>query len=164
MPTGRPPIPTHLKLLRGNPSRRKIDTREPQPSKLPEPPDPPEFLSQAAKDEWWRIVPELHALGLLTVLDVKVLAAYCSAAAHFEAAERLLRDMAERDPVTGALMIKTAAGNAVYNPLIGIARKAALDMVKIAAEFGFSPAARTRIMTGITGELSGSKFGELLKG
>jgi P27 family predicted phage terminase small subunit len=89
------------------------------------------------------VIGELHALGLVTTLDLKVLAAYCCAAAHFEAAERMLRDMAERDPVSGALLIKTAAGSAMYNPVIGIARKAAQDMVRIAAEFGLSPAART---------------------
>jgi P27 family predicted phage terminase small subunit len=161
---GPKPTPTHLKLLRGNPGQRPINKREPKPSIAPEPPEPPDFLSPAAKDEWWRIVPELHALGLLTVLDLKVLAAYCSTAAHWEAAERMLRDMAERDPVTGALLIKTAAGNAMYNPVIGIARKAAQDMVRIAAEFGFSPAARTRIQLGVTGQLSGSKFAGVLGG
>ena len=58
-------LPTHLKLLRGNPGKRPImpDPEPPIPEKLPE---PPEFLRTDARDEWWRIVPELKALGLLT--------------------------------------------------------------------------------------------------
>ena len=37
--------------------------------------------------------------------------------------------MAERDLLTSGLMIKTTGGNAIQNPLVGTANKAASDMV-----------------------------------
>ena len=60
---GRPPTPTHLKLLRGNPGKRPIRP-EPQPEQPPTPPEPPDFLTGYAFDEWRRVAPELHRLGL----------------------------------------------------------------------------------------------------
>ena len=53
--------------------------------------------------------------------------------------------MAEKDQLTGGLMIKTSNGNAIQNPLVGTANKAAADMMRYAAEFGMTPSARTRI-------------------
>lgn len=53
--------------------------------------------------------------------------------------------MGRRDQLTGGLMIKTTGGNAIRNPLVGTANKAAADMVRYAAEFGMTPSARTRI-------------------
>jgi hypothetical protein len=86
------PTPTHLRSLNGNPSHRPINRNEPQPPIPPERPEPPHFLSPSARDEWWRIAGELHALGLLTALDVMPLAAYCAATGRFADAERLLAD------------------------------------------------------------------------
>jgi len=42
-------------------------------------------------------------------------------------------------------LIKTSNGNAIQNPLVGTANKAAADMMRYAAEFGMTPSARTRI-------------------
>jgi phage terminase small subunit len=69
MPPGRPPQPTHLKLICGNPGHRPIRP-EPQPAISETVPDAPDFLAPYAVDEWYRIGPELHRLGLLTVVDV----------------------------------------------------------------------------------------------
>ena len=60
-------------------------------------------------------------------------------------AERALMRLAEADKATGGLLIKTSNGNAIQNPLVGIANKAAADMVRYAAEFGMTPSARSRI-------------------
>jgi hypothetical protein len=47
----------------------------------------------------------LHALGLLTVLDINLFAAYCVSFARWKQAETLLSETAKRDPETGALTI-----------------------------------------------------------
>jgi P27 family predicted phage terminase small subunit len=162
-PMSNPPIPLRLKLLRGNPGRRRLNHSEPQPTIPPEPPDAPDFLMPAARDEWYRLVDELRALGMLTTFDTAVLAAYCQSYGRWRQAEEMLTAMCERDAVTGALLVKTASGNTAYNPLIAIARRAAADMVRYAAEFGFSPAARTRIQSGLVAQIgSGGKFDGLL--
>jgi len=61
-------------------------------------------------------------------------------------AERALARMAERDLLTGGLMIRTTGGNAIQNPLVGTANKTMADMMRYAAEFGMTPSARSRIV------------------
>lgn len=47
--------------------------------------------------------------------------------------------------LNAALMIKTTSGNAIQNPLAGIANKAKAEMVRYAAEFGMTLSARSRV-------------------
>jgi P27 family predicted phage terminase small subunit len=113
----RPPTPTHLKLLRGNPGKRALPVDEPQPLIPPTCPDPPTFLAGHAADEWWRVAP---GLGLLTRIDVACLGAYCQSYARWRTAEEALARPADRDAHTGALLVRTADGNAKRNPLLRI--------------------------------------------
>jgi P27 family predicted phage terminase small subunit len=160
--SGPPPVPTNLRILRGNPSKRPIRP-EPQPPRTAEPPEPPSFLTGVAADEWWRAAPTLHRLGLLTVLDVAAFAAYCQAYKRWRTAEEALAKMAEKDPVTGGMLIKGSLGDARVNPLARVAANAASDMVSFAAQFGMTAAARARIAAGPFGQPpGGGKFDGLL--
>jgi len=94
-------------------------------------------------------------------VDLSSLAAYADAYGRWRTAREALDRMAANDPVMGGLIIKSRYGDAVQNPLVSIARKAALDMVRFAAEFGLTPAARSRIDTTMAGE-PGRKFAGLL--
>jgi hypothetical protein len=47
---------------------------------------------------------------------------------------------------SSALLIKTTNGNAVQNPLIGVANKAMLDLTKYAGELGLTPASRAKLL------------------
>lgn len=140
---GRKPKPSHLKLVTGNPGKRPLNEREPVPQRAL--PAPPPELNDDAKVEWGRVAEELYKIGLLTGVDRAALAAYCQAYGRWMQAERAIIEMAKRDPVTGALMVKTTNGNAIQNPLIGTANKAMGDMVRYASEFGMTPSARSRI-------------------
>jgi P27 family predicted phage terminase small subunit len=61
------------------------------------------------------------------------------------------------------LVVRGAMGGAVENPLLYISRKAAADMMKYAAEFGLTPAARSRVAgRGKSDDEQGSKFAGLL--
>jgi len=140
-------MPTRLALVRGRPAHKL-----PKPDKeirAPiEEPTPPAHLSDEAKVEWGRVVSVLVQLKLMTRIDRASLAAYCQAYGRWVQAERALAAMAEKDLLTRALMIKTTGGNAIQNPLVGIANKAMADMVRYAAEFGMTPSARTRLQSG----------------
>jgi P27 family predicted phage terminase small subunit len=154
------PTPTQLKILRGNPGKQALNKLEPEPELLAELPEPPDFFNQPAIDEWWRIVEELHRLKMLTTFDVTALAAYCQSWGRWVEAERKIAVMRKVN-ADSALLVKGSMSNVVPNPLIKIARLAAQDMVRYAAEFGFTPAARSRIvLTG--GKEPPSKFGTLL--
>src|SRR5262245_36689271 len=74
----RPPVPFELKALGGNPGKRPLHPG-PQPTQTDEPPEPLPFLSETAKAEWRRVAPELHRLGLLTILDHVIFGTYCAA-------------------------------------------------------------------------------------
>ena len=146
------PVPFIVRKLRGNPGKRAM--RPPvEPAILPKCPEPPEWLHEYAKQEWWRTAPELHVLGLLSSVDVACLAAYCSSYALWRQASEEL----------DKLLIETQAGDPRRSPLIKIIRDAASDMVRYAGEFGLSPVARTRIAQGI-GPKEPSKFAGLITG
>jgi P27 family predicted phage terminase small subunit len=163
MKPGKRPLPTHLKLLRGNPGQRKLPD-EPQPEQLPDVPDPPPFITGYAADEWWSTGTELHRLGLLTKVDIPALAAYCYSYGQWRMAAEALGRMQAGDPVMHSMIVKSKFGEAVQNPLVSIVRKHAGDVIRYAAEFGLTPAARSRISAGIHGDNSQSKFAGLLAG
>jgi P27 family predicted phage terminase small subunit len=154
--------PTYLKVLRGNPGHQCLNKAEPQPEIAAEP-EPPSFLQGYAADEWWRVAPELHRLGLRSVLDVMPLAAYCVAYKRWRTAEEALTRMAERDAATSGLLVKSAVGDARASPLVKVAAAAADRMLRCAGEFGLTPVARTRLAAGPFNQPpSGGKFGGLL--
>lgn len=160
---GRKPMPTHLKLLRGNPGKGKINREEPEPALPPAPPDPPSVLTGYAAAEWRRIAGELFRLKLLTTFDIYPLAAYCQAYQNWRTAVEKLELIAKRDPPMAGLLIKTQKGGVMQNPLYLTVRQSANDMVRYANEFGFTPAARSRISTVEAGRTKG-KFDGLLGG
>lgn len=164
MTRGPRPMPTHLKLLRGNTGKRPLNKDEPQPETFDDVPDPPSFVTGYAADEWWHTATELHRLGLLTKVDVPALAAYCYAFGQWKMAAESLHRMQSGDPVMNGMIIKSKYGDAIVNPLVSIVRKHAADVVRYAAEFGLTPAARSRISAGIHGDNSQSKFAGLLAG
>jgi P27 family predicted phage terminase small subunit len=140
---GPPPTPTNLKLLRGVPGHRPIRP-EPMPPLTATCPQPPSFLDVYAIEEWQRTAPTLFNLGLLTKVDIMTFAAFCTAYSHWRTAEEMLAAAALADPETHGLLVARDNG-LIANPLTGIARRAAEAMLRIAGEFGMTPAARTRI-------------------
>ena len=134
---GRRPTPTRLKMLTGNPGKRPLNQDEPRPeANIPE--CPPE-LGPVARAEWDRLVGELAVLRLLTNLDRAALAAYCGAYA-------LWADATAQIEKYGA-MIKSPQGFPIQSPYLAIANRQAKIMMRIASEFGFTPASRSRIAT-----------------
>lgn len=140
---GRRPKPTALKLIEGNRGKRPLNGCEPRA--ITPTPTPPPHLTADALEEWNRVADWLHRIGLLSELDRGALAAYAQAYGRWVQAERAIAKMAERDQLTGGLMIKTSNGNAIQNPVVGIANRAAADMMRYATEFGMTPSSRTRI-------------------
>src|SRR5688500_3869820 len=73
---GPAPKPTALKILHGNPGKRKLNDQEPQPSVGAK---PPAYIMArpALLAEWNRHAPRLTRLGLLTEIDDDALAMIC---------------------------------------------------------------------------------------
>lgn len=132
---GRKPVPTAVKLLYGNPGKRPLNTQEPQ---LPPPsPVPPDWLDDTAKAKWTEKYPALAASGLLTAGDLDTFAAYCSAYSNWR--------RATEEGQRHKLIFRTPGGAVQQVPYVSIARNWMQLMVKIAAELGLTPSARSRV-------------------
>lgn len=136
--------PTALRLLEGNPSKKPLPKREPKITTALGT-TPPPHLSAEARVEWRRASKILGNVGLLSAADRAAFAAYCQAYGRWVQAENALARMAERDQASHGILIKTSNGNVVQSPLVGAANRAMDLMLKAAAEFGMTPAARTRV-------------------
>jgi P27 family predicted phage terminase small subunit len=96
----------------------------------------PKELPPLAVEEWNRIVGELTVLGILSRFDRGPLAIYCGAyAAWAEAFEAMQKY---------GMMIKSPTGYPVQSPYMAIMNRQAEIMLRIAGEFGFTPASRGR--------------------
>lgn len=133
---GRKPIPTNLKLLRGNPGKRPLNQNEPTPA--PKIPRAPEHLSDEAKREWRRMARTLFDLGLLTEIDRAALAAYCTAWGRWVEAENNLKKY-------GTVMLSPDKGWPVQSPYLSIANRAMEQMQKFMVEFGMTPSSRSKV-------------------
>ena len=85
---GRKPKPTALKMLEGNPGKRPLNDKEPQPEKKA--PRCPSWLAPEAKKEWKRMSKTLETIGVLTQVDMTAFAGYCQAYARWKEAEEFL--------------------------------------------------------------------------
>jgi P27 family predicted phage terminase small subunit len=107
-------MPTKLKMLRGNPGRRPLNDREPQPEvKLP---TSPGHLSDEAKREWRRAGKLLLDMGLVSDLDRAALAGYCQAWGRWVEAEEALRQY--------GVVVKSPSGFPMQSPFLAVANKA----------------------------------------
>lgn len=132
---GRKPKPTGMKVLAGNPGKRKLPKSEPKPK--PVAPGPPAWLDKEAKELWKEFAPELERLGLLTLVDAPSFAMMLT---HYIMAVKASR-LIKRD----GIMTKDENGLARKHPAHQIMRDHATAFRGFAAEFGLTPSARARL-------------------
>jgi P27 family predicted phage terminase small subunit len=133
---GRKPQPTVLKILRGNPGKRRLPRGEPRPSV--ELPDCPGHLDEEARAEWNIITPLLLNLGVLTRIDRAALAAYCLAWSRWIKAEQAIKQ-------TGEVLKSADTGNYYRNPFLDVSNRAMAQMYQFLTEFGMTPASRSKV-------------------
>ena len=137
--TGRTPTPTKLKELQGTARKDRVISNEMDPPAVSLP-SAPDWMSEYARQEWFIVTAELEALGILTNLDLSLLSMYCEHVSDYRRAREQLNQNYD-------LVVETPNGALQPNPLLGIMNKASDIALKIAGQFGFTPAARTRIGT-----------------
>jgi len=144
------PVPVELARLRGNPGHRPL-RQGPRSPRAEDVPDPPAYLhDEFGREEWTRLAPGLFALGLLTDFDITAFAIHCANYGRWRRCEQMLSEAMERDP---------AAAQILAGPLLKITSAAARDVLRTAAEFGFTPSARSRVTAT---DYSPNKFAGLL--
>ena len=138
---GPAPKPTRLKILAGNPGKRPLNDREPQPEKGQ--PSCPSWLEADAKACWSELVPQLEKMGVLTIIDGQALTAYCETWGRWKRAVQFIQKHGEVIP------IKDDAGRVKYLqqiPQVAIARNLLQILNRYQQEFGMTPSSRTRIV------------------
>ena len=126
--------PKGLKKIASREHQLLTEAKEKRPIRILE---CPSELGPVARQEWDRIVGELTSKGVLSSFDRGPLAAYCTAFA-------LLMEATEMVQKHGA-MIKSPNGFPMQSPYLSHLNKQNEIMMRIASEFGFTPASRSRI-------------------
>jgi len=141
---GTKPKPIKLKLLEGNPGKRKLNKNEPNPE--PTAPVCPDWLLDDAKEEWREMSAVLERLGILTSIDKAAFAGYCQSYAKWKRAEEFIKKFG----FTYKIPKKDKEGNIVSIyiaafPEVSIARSSLEHVRQFCAEFGLTPSSRGRI-------------------
>ena len=131
---GRKPIPTAIKLLRGNPGKRRLNTAEPVHPALD--PTPPMELQrdELARLEWTRLVSSL-APGHMTCADRSLVVSYCRTWSVW----LRLEEEADRHP----LVSTGPSGTMMVNACLKASLRVTLLLVKICSELGITPSSRS---------------------
>uniref|UniRef100_C5CJP3 Phage terminase, small subunit, P27 family n=1 Tax=Variovorax paradoxus (strain S110) TaxID=543728 RepID=C5CJP3_VARPS len=143
---GRPPKPTHLKVVSGNPGKRALNKREPKPKR--EVPSCPAYLSDVGKVAWGRLGVLLDRMGVLTEADGPALERLCDCYSEILECRELIKEHGrtystirgigdERSPVEQVLM--------KANPAVAMLADADRRFKSYLVEFGLTPAARSKV-------------------
>jgi P27 family predicted phage terminase small subunit len=129
-----------LKIAKGNPGKRPLNTNEPQPpsSNI----TPPSWVTDKALDKWHEVVPLLVSMGVMTDADIEAIARYC--AMH----EQYLKYLDQVRRGLDVLVMRDDAGRVKYmqsTPAATMMMKLAASMLRIEQEFGLTPSARSGI-------------------
>lgn len=147
---GRKPKPTPLKVLAGERPDR-VNPAGPRP-RAGRPTSPP-HLDPAARAEWDQLVAILDEMGILSAALGPALTLYCLAFSRHA--------LACKDLATSGLTIETDLGGVKANPAAAIAKGAEATMARMLAEFGLTPASRSRVAVPTDGPRD--ELGEFLK-
>lgn len=154
------PKPLSLKLLAGNPGRRPL-TDGAGVRFAPGVPSVPSHLGARARAVWRRVVKELDAAGVLAVADRDALAAYCCCVADVEELTRLIDAEGLMVEVPTVDRNGELTGDTVRKPHPALKWRSdlLLKVKQFAAEFGLTPASRSRVagQASAPGDQSGNK-------
>lgn len=154
----RPKKPSAIKEAMGNPGKRSMKTKEPDPDYL-EDLTPPDWLSEGAKVVWLQEAPKFRKARLLAEIDVMAFASLCQAAADYRrAVARTGEDDVKAKIVLNEEGLPVSTGEHL-NPWAMVKSMASKQMAGWLGKFGGTPQDRTRIELNPQAELfpSGAK-------
>lgn len=139
MARGRPPKPTALKVIQGNPGKRKLDKSAPSPDALAKVPDPPAWLGSIAASIWRQAAPWLVQARILTDTDLHNLELFAMAYQRWREAE---------EDISKNGIVVMGAKQEIKNPACTVANESARRISTFGAALGLDPAARARLKPG----------------
>ena len=157
--SGRRPQPTALKMLRGNPGKRKPNENAPSPpsGEILR----PAWLTAGAAGVWDELAPICLAMGTLTVADVRSFAGLCELSATMQQASAAKDGRAlfrlEQDRDDEAQMA------VVIDATLKLERETANALRPYYEYFGLTPSSRARLSVPKTTDEPKSKWAGILK-
>lgn len=139
--SGMRPKPSALKLLQGNPGKRKLNEAEPKPPEGEV--SPPESTSKAALVVWAQIAPVCLAMGTLTTADVWAFKTLCELQASLDMVSRS-KDAPEFAPFTVSDDYNGAPKMGTHGALVTELKYAPV-LRPYYEKFGLEPVGRARI-------------------
>lgn len=149
---GRKPKPTKLRELNGNAGKRPLNTNEPKFSEIVNI-EPPKWLPDLAVEMWHRVVPELLANKILTLVDIHNVEAFCLAYARWREAESHVND--------NGVVMNTPMGGMVKNPALTVVNEAKKQMIQFGSLLGLDPSSRSRLTGSVGKETVANPFADL---
>lgn len=155
---GRKPIPTKLRMIKGNRTHRPLPKNEPkvEPLKTILPPEEylgkhADMLTPNAKDAWELISKDLHGAGILTRLDYMSVISLCLYLGDWIEARKLI--------IKHGRYVKTDDNHLQTSVFVRQASQSWEQAKSIMSSFGMTPSDRTRIQVKLeTGEEEDSPF------
>ena len=114
-------------------------------------PDPPDELDEHALKVWEYFMPELDYAGVMTLTDRDTFAMYCQLTAEWWKLDRFIKEKSYVYP------IRNKAGDITEIkefPQVKLRHKIGEQLIRLAREFGLTPAARSRIQPILSGDKS----------
>ena len=154
---GRPPTPTPLRAINGNPGKRAMPEGEVQAPVVVEEIDPPAHLDAFAAECWRTLQPQLGRYVGLTRLDLLGLELFCASYGRYRLALEALTMPVGNAPAAATKAATVEVIQTTYTTQGRNGRQIktrpeymqALEEVRlmksIAAEYGLTPAARVRL-------------------
>ncbi|MGR3892993.1 phage terminase small subunit P27 family [Pseudomonas sp. 1176_21] len=137
---GRHAKPVALKVLQGNPGKRRLDKNAPAPAPLAEVPDPPEWLGDWGVEIWHVVAPWLTHAGIMARTDTHNLAAFCAAYHRWRTAEA--------EVATAGVTVTDKKGVMKKNPACTVINESLRQMASFGGALGLDPASRARLTGG----------------
>lgn len=152
---GPPKTPTHLALVKGNPSKRAVNKKEPKPPSGV--PPVPKHLDKMGKYWFKRIGEELDAVGVMTTLDGKALELLIEAYSEY----RQHCDVLTEEGYTYKTVSATGEDIVKAHPAAVMKSDAWKRIRAMLSEFGMTPASRSKV--GASGPAEADPLEEFLK-
>lgn len=153
--SGPPKTPTHLRLVKGNPSKRALNKNEPKPPSGV--PPIPKHFDKRGKYWFKRMGEELDAVGVMSTLDAKALELLVEAYTEYRHHCEVLDEEGytyQTGSATGEKIVKA-------HPAAAMKADAWKRIRAMLSEFGMTPASRSKVE--IKAPAGEDPFAEFLK-